>query len=64
MKKWEREVRALAKLHGAFLEKGRRSSHYMLHLPNGQKVTVPSTPSDIRTMRNVTAETRRKAALP
>lgn len=39
-----------------------KSSHYVALGPNGQRVSMPSTPSDHRSVKNVKAKLRRAGA--
>lgn len=53
----------IAKLVQRYVRKGwcyhRRRKHGVLMAPNGRTVTVPSTPSDVRALKNLKTDLRR-----
>ena len=62
MTKMVRELKKMMKRNGieiSSIEKGKRSPHYRIYLPNGRYVVTGCTPSDSRSLKNTLSQARR-----
>ncbi len=63
MTKMVRELKKMMKRNGieiSSIEKGKRSAHLKIYLPNGRYVVTGCTPSDHRALKNTISQARRE----